>query len=82
MTRSQSAAAVLARFDGFAMEFGGHRFDLGPLQFYAPKMRLINMPELKAALGTGVDPEARWECFDGEHIYIQRMTESDDEAAA
>jgi hypothetical protein len=74
--------AIVARFESFGMEFGGHRFDIGAVQFYGPKMRLRNMADLRAAVGTGLDPEARWECNEGEHIYVQRLIDLDGQVAA
>lgn len=72
--RFKAGGALLARFESFGMEFGGNRFDLGHVQFYAPKMQLVNRRELESAVGKPVDPEGRWECIDGEHIYIRRLT--------
>lgn len=66
--------ALLARFESLIMEYGGNRFDLGWVQFYAPKMRMVNRAELVEAVGKPVDPKARWECIEGEHIYIRRIT--------
>ncbi|MFG3555077.1 hypothetical protein ACGGAQ_11850 [Micromonospora sp. NPDC047557] len=66
--------ALLARFDSFGMKFGDNRFDVGRVQFYAPRIRLANFEQVRAAIGTGVDPDGRWECIDGEHIYMRSMS--------
>lgn len=56
----------------------GHRsFDVGPIELWGPRIRLANRPELEAAVGTGVEPTARWECTDGEHIYVRRLSHID-----
>ncbi|MFI2709085.1 hypothetical protein ACH495_02990 [Micromonospora sp. NPDC018662] len=75
--RFSGGGALLARFESFGMEFGGTRLDLGYIQFYAPKMRLVNRTELEASVGKPVDPEGLWECIEEEHIYIRRLTQDD-----
>ena len=62
-----------------AMSFacGDRSFDIGPIQLWGPRMRLANRRELEAAVGTGAEPTARWECMDGEHIYIRRLSHID-----
>ncbi|MDG4788998.1 hypothetical protein O7626_24220 [Micromonospora sp. WMMD1102] len=77
--RFNDGAALLARFDSFGMEYCGNRFELGHVQFYAPKMRLVNRKELAAEVGKPVDPEGRWECLDGEHIRIRRLAKEERE---
>ena len=74
--------ALVARFDSFIWEHGEYRFDFGPVQFYAPRVQLTNMAELKAAVGTGTNPESRWECIDGEHVYASRLIDSASSDAA
>jgi hypothetical protein len=71
--RVRESGALVARFESFGMEFGGNRFDLSHVQFYAPRMRLTNRAELESGVGTAIDPEGRWECIDDEHIYVQRL---------
>lgn len=51
---------------------GDRSFDVGPIESWA-NVRLVNRPELEAAVGTGVNPVARWRCVEGEHIYIKRI---------
>jgi hypothetical protein len=68
--------ALVARFESYTWKHGEHRFDFGPVQFYAPRMRLTNLAELQVAVGTGTNPESRWECVDGEHIYVSRLIDS------
>lgn len=68
--------ALVAQFDSYTWIHGEYRFAFGPVQFYAPRMHLTNLAELKVAVGTGTNPEARWECIDGEHVYVSRLIDS------
>ncbi|MFE9690072.1 hypothetical protein [Micromonospora sp. NPDC005806] len=69
----QERGNLLAHFESFSLEYGDNRFDFGAVQFLAPRVTLVNFEEVKAAVGTGVDPEGRWKCIDGEHIYMSRF---------
>jgi hypothetical protein len=69
--------AIVVRTDSMSFTCGDDTFSVGPIQLWGPKMRLINLPELEAAAGLDVDPEARWVCMEDEHIYIQQMDRSD-----
>lgn len=56
---------------GYGVTCGPHQIELGLLTVTAPRVRLTNTAELRAAIGTGVDPVAHLECTDGESIYLQ-----------
>jgi len=68
------ARAMRVEHEQLGFVYGNHHFDLGPVRLYAPKMLLMNRAEIEAAVGVGIDPQARWECVDGEHIYLERLT--------
>lgn len=69
--------AIVIRTETMSFTCGDNTFQVGPVQLWGPKMRLKNMPELEAAIGTDVDPEARWACMEEEHIYIRRLSSMD-----
>lgn len=65
---------ITVRTDAMRHTCGDRTLQLGPVQLWCPRMRLANLPELEAAVGTGSDPEARLVCMDDEHIYIRRLS--------
>lgn len=73
--------AIVVEFESFSFVYGEHRFDIGPMRLYGPKMRLANRDELHATTDTEADPEAVWECFDDESIYITLIDESHEATA-
>lgn len=77
-----ASGAVVARFGNFGMVFAGHRFDLGPVQFYGGQMELTNRGEVRAAIGSGEDAEGRWKCVDGAVIQVQSITADELEVEA
>jgi hypothetical protein len=69
--------ALLARFDdGLGFVYGEHRIHTGPVQLYAPHMRLTNRDELEAETGGKTDIQAEWECADGSGIHISRTSDA------
>ncbi|MCG5469494.1 hypothetical protein LADH09A_003409 [Micromonospora sp. LAH09] len=77
-----ASGAVVGRFGSFAMVFAGHRFDLGPVQFYGGKMELTNRGDISAAVGSGSDADGKWKCVDGAVIQVQTITANELEAEA
>jgi hypothetical protein len=73
--RRESTDLVLKTENMFVL-CDGRSFDIGPIRAQA-KVRLANRPELEAAVGDGAAPSARWQCVDGEHIYIERIDSID-----
>ena len=76
-----ASGALVGRFGNFGMVFGeGHRFDLGPVQFYGGKMELTNRDDVRAAVGSGKDAEGKWKCVEGTMIQVQTITPAELEA--
>jgi hypothetical protein len=60
-----TSGVLTAEFPDYAIRLGPHRLPLGTVAAVAPKAVLINFDELRAAVGTGEDPTARYECPEG-----------------
>jgi hypothetical protein len=63
--------ALTAEFTDYAIELGPYRLPLGTVSAVAPKVLLTNLDELRAAVGTGEELTARYECAEGEGIYYR-----------
>jgi hypothetical protein len=63
-------SAIVVTLEHLAFVYGNHRFDVGAVRLYGPKMQLTNRDELASITDADVDPTAAWECFDDESIYI------------
>lgn len=68
--------ALRVRFDGLGFVYSEHRIDTGPVQLYAPHMRLTNRDELEAATNGNADLHAEWECADGTGIHVTHTADS------
>lgn len=68
---AQTPGALTAGLPDYALQLGPHRLTLGAVTAVAPKMALTNLHELRAAVGTGAEPTAWYECTDGEGIYYR-----------
>jgi hypothetical protein len=79
------AGGILTQTRPYTVTCGTHDLDLGPHEVKASRMRLANADELYAAVGTGVEPVARYECIEGEGIYVQlaatRPAQASDQAS-
>ncbi|GGM22892.1 hypothetical protein ACFFX1_10850 [Dactylosporangium sucinum] len=53
----------------YSVTCGPHAITLDPITLRAPRLELANLDALRVAVGTGVDPVARYVCVDGEGIY-------------
>lgn len=67
----RTPGALTAEFDGYALSLGPHQLSVGMIHVIAPRMALSNVSELQAAIGSGIEPTARYECIDGEGIYYR-----------
>jgi hypothetical protein len=64
----QVPGALVAEFSEYRLCIGAHQFNLGTINVTAPRMKIVNLPELQAAAPTGSDTTARYQCADGEGI--------------
>jgi hypothetical protein len=55
----EKQGAILVQMEHLGFDFNGNVFTLGPVQIHGPRMRLDNLAELEAAVGTGTDPNTR-----------------------
>ncbi|GEM_PF-1669506 len=76
MDQVHTEGGLVVEMAEYTVTCGAHRLNLGPVAVVAPRMCLANLDELRAAVGTGDEPVARYECIDGEGVYF-RVTSND-----
>jgi len=71
-------ATMVVKHESMSFACGEQSFDVGPVQVWGSRMRLANRRELEEAVSAGIEATARWECTDGEHLYIRQADHTDD----
>ncbi len=66
---------VRAEMPGFGVTCGIHQIDIGRVSVTTPLVRLANLAELRAMADDSLEKIARYECIDGESIYMQLMVD-------
>jgi hypothetical protein len=66
-----TTGGLMVEMDNYTLPCGPHQLDLGPITMTALRLHLVNADELRAAVGTGTEPVARYECLDPTGVYIR-----------